>query len=170
MDHRIRRVYVGLSFTLLAGCFGPAPGVSGGGVPPGAMPITMLPNRDPIGFLLQWRDTIGIDEGTALQLSRLNLRLFRRNTQVQLRMDSVLRAAGIDKRNAAVNPNIVPDSIRAILAPLRDEVVTQTGAARDTARAMLTELQRARADTLEMRMRMLVPGPGPTFGTGAPRP
>ena len=154
----------------LAGCFGPAPGVSGGGVPPGATPVAMLADRDPIGFLLQWRDTIGIDEGTALQLSRLNIRLFRRNTEVRLRMDSLLRDAGIDRRNAAVNPNIVPDSVRALLLPLRDQIVTQTGAARDTARAMLTEFQRARADTLEMRLRLLMPSPGPSVGAGPQRP
>ena len=157
------------ALSALAGC-APAPGVSGGGVPPGATPVAMLPDRDPIGFLLQWRDTIGLDESTTLQMSRLNIRLFRRNTELQLRGDSILRANRIDRRNAAVNPNIIPDSIRAILIPMREQIATQTAAARDTARSWLTESQRARADTLEMRLRLLTPGPGPSFGTAPGRP
>lgn len=142
-------------------CFGPAPGVSGGGVPPGATPVGLLPDRDPIGFLLQWRDTIGIADSTALQLSRLNLRLFRKNNEVMLRVDTLLRSVGIDRRGSR-DPMPVPDSVQQRLAPLREQFLSQIAAYRDTARALLTDQQRQRADALEAQLRPQAPGPAPS--------
>lgn len=165
MNRRARWVGA-VALGALASC-GPPPGVSGGGVPPGATPMDLLSDRDPIGFLLQWRDSIGISDSSTLQLSRLNIRLFRRNGEVQLRMDTLLRGERIERRSAMrADTTLIPDSLRARLAPLRELIAMQTAAARDTARAMLTDGQRERADSLEAHLReRMRRGPGPTMDT-----
>jgi len=138
---------------VLAAACGPAPGPSGGGVPRGATPAFMLSDRDPVGFLLQFRDSLGLSDSLTFQLSQLKLRLFRRNQEVQLSMDSLMRGVRIDPRDARRDSTAVPDSVRVRIAPLRQRIRLQTAAAKDTAWAMLTELQRSRADSLQTRLR-----------------
>lgn len=171
-----RRLLVAVCAAALAAC-GPAPGVSGGGVPPTAVPGGMLAGRDPVGFLLQWRDTIGIPDSTANQLVRLNLRLFRRNREVQMRLDSLMRGVRLPERMVAMgDTSMIPDTVRQRTAPLRALIDSQTAAVKDTAWSMLTEGQRSRADSLENELRTLMrrrngPTMGPTgAGAGSGRP
>ena len=144
---------------LSAACFlsliscGPPPGSSGGGLPPGASPMGMPASRDPVGFLLQNRDSLGINDAVTQQLVELNLRLFRRNREAQLHLDSLLHNVRINERAALRgDTNQVPDSLRVRAAPWRAQIETQTAAVRDTAWAMLNDDQRSKAAAIEQRM------------------
>ena len=146
---------------------GPAPGPSGGSPPPGATPVGMVSRLDPIGFLLQYRDTLGINDSTALQLSRLKLRLLRRTGEIRLKMDTLVREGRVD-REALMrgDSTAMSDSLRQATAALREQARMHIQAARDTAWAMLTERQRAKADSLEEWLRVNTRrGPGPSMGT-----
>lgn len=127
----------------------------------------MVARLDPIGFLLQYRDTLGINDSTALQLSRLKLRLLRRTGEIRLKMDTLVREGRVD-REALMrgDSTAMSDSLRQATAALREQARMHIQAARDTAWAMLTERQRARADSLEAWLAANTRrGPGPTMGS-----
>jgi len=128
-------------------------------------------SRDPVGFLLQNRDSIGIDDAVTQQLVQLNLRLYRRNGEAQLHLDSILHGVRIDQRALMRgDTNQVPDSLRERAAPWRAQIQEQTAAVRDTAWAMLTPDQKSRAAAIEQRMmEMMRRGGRPTMGSGRPR-
>jgi len=155
----------------IIGC-GPPPGPSGGGLPPGASPMGMPATRDPVGFLLQYRDSIGIDDATTQSLVQLNLRLFRRNREAQLHLDTIVRGYSAEQRAAVRNDTtLLPDSVRNRAAPWRSLIQTQTAAVKDTAWAMLSDDQRSRATAIEERiMEAMRRGAHPTVGSQPGRP
>jgi hypothetical protein len=170
----LRRLLPAACFLTLIGC-GPPPGSSGGGLPPGASPMGMPASRDPVGFLLQNRDSIGINDVVTQQLVQLNLRLFRRNREAQLHLDSILHNVRIDQRAALRGDTTrqMPDSLRERAAPWQAQIETQTAAVRDTAWAMLTDDQKSKATAIESRMIEMMrrrgrPTMGPTTGAGRP--
>lgn len=173
----LRRLLPAACLMSLIGC-GPAPGPSGGGLPPGASPMGMPASRDPVGFLLQNRDSIGINDAVTQQLVQLNLRLFRRNREAQLHLDSIMHGVRIDQRAAlrGDTTNQLPDSLRQRAAPWRAQIETQTTAVRDTAWAMLSDDQKSKAAAIEQRMMEMMrrggrPTVGPTSGAaGRGRP
>lgn len=174
---RLRHLWPAATLLAAIGC-GPAPGSSGGGLPPGASPMGMPASRDPVGFLLQNRDSIGINDAVTQQLVQLNLRLFRRNREAQLHLDSILHNVRIDQRAALRGDTArqLPDSLRERAAPWRAQIETQTAAVRDTAWAMLSDDQKSKAAAIEQRMMELMrrggrPTMGPTSGAaGQGRP
>lgn len=134
----------------------------------------MPASRDPVGFLLQNRDSIGINDALTQQLVQLNLRLFRRNREAELHLDSILHGVRIDqKATLRGDTNQVPDSLRDRTAPWRARIATQTAAVRDTAWAMLSDDQRSKATAIEQRMMESRNGrtpAGPTTGAAPGRP
>ena len=136
----------------------------------------MSASRDPVGFLLQNRDSIGINDALTQQLVQLNLRLFRRNREAQLHLDSILHGVRIDQKAAlrGDTTNQMPDSLRNRAAPWRAQIATQTAAVRDTAWAMLSDDQRSKATAIEQRMMDQGRGGrtpvGPTTGAAPGRP
>lgn len=131
------------------------------GAVPGANPAPATPQRvddtlattammrlDPIGDLLERRDSLELPDSVVQRLVQLNLRLFRRNRAVQMRIDSLMpRQGGSLGRTAARPSQEVMDRAAPLIAQLR----AQTAAARDTALAWLTDEQRAKVADLERR-------------------
>lgn len=164
----IRRLVPAACLLALIAC-GPPPGSSGGGLPPGASPMGAPASRDPVGFLLQYRDSLGINDAVTQQLVQLNLRLFRRNREAQLHLDTILRAIPIEQRaRMRADTTQIPAEVRERAAPWRDLITTQTAAVRDTAWAMLTEDQQARATALAQQLMQMRQGGQPTMGAATP--
>ncbi len=115
---------------------------------------------DPIGFLLEHRDSLHLADSVRTELVRLNLRLFRRSGGVRLRIDSLRPPASL----AGGRPARPDSATQARLAPLYAELRAITNAARDTAWAMLSDPQRDTAQRLLERDRDRGPrmpgGPG----------
>jgi hypothetical protein len=118
------------------------------GPPPGPPPSAQAQN-DPIGFLLERRDSLDLSDSVTFQLSRLNLRLFSRNRPLQFQVDTALyRVRG----SRAPRPGEeMPPEVRERLEPLLAQIRANTAAARDTAWAMLTAEQREKAERLQAR-------------------
>ena len=149
----IRRVLPATCLLTVISC-GPPPGSSGGGLPPGASPMGMPASRDPVGFLLQNRDSIGINDAVTQELVQLNLRLFRRNREPQLHLDSIMHNVRVDQRAVLRGDSTrqLPDSLRDRAAPWQAQIESQTAAVRDSAWAMLSDDQRTKAAAIEQRM------------------
>lgn len=137
------------------------PGTTG----PGArdsLAFWLQPSSDPIGTLLENRDSLHLSPDLLQRLVQLNLRLFRRNRGVQLRIDSLLppppEAPGRMERPSP--------QAQELLAPLFAQLRAQIAAARDTAWEMLTPEQREVATRLEQRERQRRPG---RARSGSPR-
>src|SRR5437879_4137124 len=90
----VRRVRAGaalLALALLAGCGGPPNAPPGAGAPG---PVAMGGMQgDPIGFLLESRDSLRLPDSIVTQLVRLNLRLYQRNAVIQMSLDTIMRNA-----------------------------------------------------------------------------
>ena len=145
-DHR--RTWVAAAL-VLAACGGPPQPPPGAGAE-GPLRMGGLPG-DPIGFLLETRDSLHLADSTVQQLVRLNLRLYQRNAAIQMGLDTLMRNARFDPLRSR-DSTTMPAELRAAVRPLltmRDE---QTAAARDTAYALLTPAQRDRARELFDRM------------------
>jgi hypothetical protein len=117
-----------------------------------------MSGRDPVGFLLQFRDSLHISDSVALELVRLNLRLFRRNREAQMAMDSALRGVHPDTRAAQRGDSngTMPAEVRERVDPLQARMRDQTAAVRDTAWSMLTPDQRNIATALELRLQEMM--------------
>ncbi len=130
--------------------------------PPATAPGTreslavLLPGVDPIGTLLENRDSLHLTPELRQRLVQLNLRLFRRNRAVQLRIDSLLPPPPEPPGRAERPSPAVQDQ----LAPLYAQLRAQIAAARDTALEMLTPEQRDVVARLEQRERERRPGRG----------
>jgi hypothetical protein len=113
-----------------------------------AMAPLMGVGLDPIGAILEVSDSLHLADSVKQRLVQLNLRLFRRNRQVQMRLDSMM-----PRQSAAPgrSPQRPPPEVMERAAPLIAQLREQSAAARDTALAMLSEQQRARLDTLQAR-------------------
>jgi hypothetical protein len=139
------------TLALLVACGGgPAPPPPGAAAP--ALPGLGGMPGDPIGFLLETRDSLHLPDSTVQALVRLNLRLFNRNATVQMSVDTMLRGARFDPTRAMRDSTAMPADLRERLRPLFALRREQTAAARDTAYAMLTPAQQDSARTLFDRM------------------
>jgi hypothetical protein len=131
-----------------------APGGMGG---PGE-PAMMMAGRgmDPIGELLEERDSLKLADSVVQQLVQLNLRLFGRNAPLRIRLDSMFATTRIDPRAERGDTMAISPEMRGRIAPTLAQLREQTDAARDTALALLTPQQRERAQTLaEQRQRRM---------------
>jgi hypothetical protein len=133
MRHRLT-----LAVLALAACVVPAPAPSG--PPPG-----MLAEQEPVSFLLERAQRLGLPDSVTTQLARLNLRLFGRNRPLQVQIDTLLARPG--ERARADTLRMTP-AVRARVDTLMALIRQNNVAAKDTAWAMLTEAQRARADSM----------------------
>ena len=151
---------------VLAACGGaPNPPPGAGAVGPLAMGG---PPGDPIGFLLESRDSLYLADSTVQQLVRLNLRLYSRNAVVQMAIDTIMRDARFDPTQRD-STRMAPE-LRARLEPLITLRRDQTAAARDTAYALLTPAQRDSASALFDRMAQRRRAEGPATGRPPGRP
>jgi hypothetical protein len=135
-------------------------------------PAPSAPLDDPIGLLLEHRTDIQLADSQVTALVRLNLRLFRRNRQLRLRLDSIMPpdrepetnfGRGMPARSA---DSLDPMAQRA--RQLLEQIRENARAARDSAFALLTPEQQDRARRLEERERPRGPRPGGRPGGGRP--
>ena len=134
--------------------------------PPGAAAPEALrmggPLADPIGFLLESRDSLHLSDSTVQQLVRLNLRLYQRNARVQMSIDTIMRDASFDPTRSDTS-RMSPD-LRSRIEPLITQRRDQTAAARDTAYTLLTPAQadsaRALFDRVARRRGGVIPDAG----------
>ena len=130
-------------------------------VPPGGMggpgePAMMMAGRgmDPIGELLEDRDSLQLPDSIVQRLVQLNLRLFGRNAPLRIQLDSVFADVRLDPRAERGDTTAISPEMRQRIAPILAQLRAQTDAARDTAMAMLTPQEQERARTLaEARLR-----------------
>jgi len=149
-----------LAALMAAACYVPAP------APRGPAP-GMLAEQEPVSFLLERAQRLQLADSVIQQLARLNLRLYGRNRPLQVGIDTLIARPGERSRP---DPEHMPPETRARVDSLTAQIRANHTAAKDTAWAMLTEVQRTRADSMltavlhhpeEMR--------GPPSG-GQPRP
>ena len=136
-----------LCAAVLAACISPGP-------PGGHLARFSPTDRDPVGFLLLNRDSLALPDSTVQKLVQLNLRLFRRNQPIQNQIDSLMRDVRVSRHTSPGDTSAIPAEVLDQSRPLRMQIRGQTAAAKDTAWAMLTDEQRVRADTLEMKQMM----------------
>ncbi len=137
--------------------------------PPAGPPPAMLAEDEPVAFLLERRDSLRFSEDVSLQLVRLNSRLFRRNQPLRFTVDTILDRAG-HRARPGMRPaaeDQLPADVRERVAPLLDSIRVNAAAVRDTAWAMLTEEQRAKADAMLERARQRAGERGGRENTGA---
>jgi len=142
----------------LAGCATQRPNAD---VPPGGMggpgeTAMMMAGRgmDPIGELLEERDSLQLPDSVVQRLVQLNLRLFGRNAPLRIQLDSVFADVRVDSRAERGDTSAISPELRQRIAPILAQLREQTDAARDTAMAMLTPGQQEHARALaEDRMR-----------------
>ena len=155
-----RRAALLVSAFALAACAYPAP------TPHGPNPA-MIANEEPVGFLLERADSLHLPDSTRLALSRLNVRLFGRNVSLRFALDTMLEHSHFRPQpGRPPEEQEMPPELRSRVNPIVAQIRTNTEAARDTAWAMLTDAQRAKAE--EMRHRVPQPGPGPPEGRPHP--
>ncbi len=126
------------------------------GQPGGRMARFSPTDRDPVGFLVLNRDSIGLPDSVVQRLVQLNLRLFRRNQALQNQIDSMMRNVHFDARSQRPDSAAIPTEVREAAEPLRALIHTQTAAAKDTAWAWLTDAQRTKADSVEARQAVIM--------------
>ena len=134
-----------LGLALAAACAVPAP------APHGPNPA-MLADEEPVGFLLERADSLRLPDSTRLALSRLNVRLFSRNAPLRIALDTLLEHSHFQPRpGQPPAESEMPPELRARIEPIAGQIRANNEAARDSAWAMLTDPQRAKAE--EMRRR-----------------
>jgi ribosomal protein L17 len=151
---------------ILAACGG-APNPPPGAGAEGPLRMGGAPG-DPIGFLLESRDSLHLPDSTVQQLVRLNLRLYSRNAEVQMGIDTIMRDARFDPTQRD-SSRMAPE-LRARLEPLVTLRREQTAAARDSAYALLTPVQRDSASALFGRVAARRRVQGPEAGRPPGRP
>lgn len=101
------------------------------------------PGPDPVGFLLENKDSLRLAPHVVDELVRINLDLFRRTRPIQRRIDSILPPPNPDigrpLRRAPTSEQ------REALAPLVAQRMNERRRARDAAYALLTPEQRQKA-------------------------
>ena len=109
---------------------------------------------DPVGFLLEHRDSLRLADSVVMQLVRLNSRLFRQNRQLQMRLDSILPAGmagmqGPQRPGTPLEDLALPDSLVVRVRELVTRMRENARAAQDAAFALLSDSQQVRARDLE---------------------
>ncbi len=162
-----RHTAAALSAALMLAACGGAPNP-----PPGAGAQGPLrlggPPGDPIGFLLESRDSLHLPDSTVQQLVRLNLRLYSRNAALQMSIDTIMRAERFDPTQR--DTSRMSPALRARVDPLITQRRDHTAAARDTAYALLTPVQRDSASALFDRVAQRRRMQGPEAGRPPGRP
>ncbi len=125
-------------------------------MPGDTLASTLLGGFDPIGTLLENRDSLHLSPDLRQRLVQLNLRLFRRNRAIQLRIDSLLPPP----RETPGRVERPSPQVQELLTPLYAQLRAQVAAARDTALEMLTPEQRDIVARIEQRERERRPGRG----------
>lgn len=107
---------------------------------------------DPVGFLLEIRDSLGLSPDQLDQLRAINLDLFRRNSRIKTRIDSIAPPPSPDYAYGRRPPELTPEQRERLqtLVVARTENIRR---AREAAYAVLTDMQRGRADQIEQRLR-----------------
>lgn len=108
-----------------------------GGPPPGEGPPGMMSAMDPVGAILERRDSLRLTDQQVQQLVQLNLWLYRSNRRIQLGVDSLTPVGRPDS------------SVMARMRPLMDQMRENARLARDSALVLLTEQQRERVRELD---------------------
>jgi len=105
---------------------------------------------DPVGFLLENRDSLDLTDAQLDQLRAINLDLFRHNARIQIQIDSLLPPPSPDQRFASQAPDLSPEQRHRVetLVAERSRNIRQ---ARADAYTVLTPDQRTRAEALEGR-------------------
>ena len=156
----VRRRSLGAAVIVLAACAS-APNPPPGTGAEGDLRLGGAP-ADPIGFLLESRDSLHLPDSTVQQLVRLNLRLYQRNAVLQMSIDTIMRDADFDPTRR--DTTAMAPALKAKLEPLITRRREQTAAARDSAYALLTPAQadsaRALFDRLATRRRGVIPDAG----------
>jgi hypothetical protein len=136
------------------------PAAPPGGTRPG------MSAMDPVGFLLENRDSLRLADSVVMQLVRVNMRLFRQNRQLQMRIDSLLPAgmagmagmggpAGMggttepQRGGSSPEGQALPDSVLALIRPLAARMRENARIAQEAAMALLSDSQQVRARDLE---------------------
>jgi ribosomal protein L17 len=155
---RLLRGVAGVALAAALGACGGAPNPPPGAGAMGPSAMGGAPG-DPIGFLLESHDSLHLADSVVQQLVRLNLRLYQRNAALQMSVDTIMRNARFDPTQR--DTTRMSPELRALIQPLITQRRDQTAAARDTAYAMLTPVQRDSARTLFERhaQRRRVQGP-----------
>ncbi len=118
---------------------------------------------DPIGFLLEHRDSLRLADSVVMQLVRVNMRLFRQNRQLQMRLDSILPVgmggmapmiamdppAGAGGSGGTAGGVELPDSVRDQVRALVGRMRENARVAQDAAMVLLTDSQKVRARDLQ---------------------
>ncbi len=105
---------------------------------------------DPVGFLLEHKDSLRLTPGVVNELVQINLDLFRRTRRIQRTIDSIVPPAA-DAFGAPRQRALTPEQ-REHLAPLLQARRAELLRARDAAYALLTPDQRQQARRLELRL------------------
>jgi hypothetical protein len=106
---------------------------------------------DPVGFLLEHRDSLGLAPAVVDELVQINLDLFRRTRRVQRAIDSIVPPPP-EPGFAAPRARPLTPAQRERLAPLLAERLSHLRRARDAAYALLTPAQRDRARDLARQL------------------
>lgn len=144
----MRRILSLTGLCLLLGCVPSGP-------PPGPPPNFMAED-EPVSFLLERRDSLSLTEDVANQLVRLNARLFRRNQPLRFAVDTMLENAGRNRLDPRREPQTLPPELQERIEPIMQQIRANAEAMRDTAYALLTEEQRARAEEYRARARTIM--------------
>lgn len=121
---------------------------------PQSPPPAVIAEEDPVAFILVRRDSLGLTDDVANQLVRLNTRLFRRNQPLRFTIDTLLERAGRRDASGRTRRPLPPD-LQERVEPLLSQIRANAEAMRDTAYALLTEDQRARAEEYRARARTI---------------
>ena len=164
---RLLRGVVGVALATTLGACGGAPNPPPGAGAMGPSAMGGAPG-DPIGFLLESRDSLHLADSVVQQLVRLNLRLYQRNAAVQMSLDTIMRNANFDPTQR--DTTRMPADLKVRVQPLITLRQDQTAAARDTAYALLTTPQREAARALFERTAQRRRGLTPPGGMPPGRP
>jgi hypothetical protein len=127
----------------------PAPPLSA--PPPAAVADTADdPGPDPVGFLLEYKDSLRLTQDVVDELVRINLDLFRRTRPIQRRIDSIVPPVNPDIARP-VRRSLTPEQ-RAALTPLMAQRMNERRRARDAAYELLSPEQQQRARDLLLRL------------------
>ncbi len=106
---------------------------------------------DPVGFLLEYHDSLDISDAQLDALRSINLDLFRHNARIQMSIDSLVPPPPPDYAYGRHPPELTGEQ-RARLEHLATIRADNIRRARADADSVLTPDQRARAAALERRL------------------
>ncbi len=106
---------------------------------------------DPVGFLLEYHDSLDISDAQLDALRSINLDLFRHNARIQMSIDSLVPPPPPDYAYGRHPPELTAEQ-RARLQHLATIRADNIRRARADADSVLTPDQRTRAEALQQRL------------------